>query len=159
VRAQGRDGEDADAEDPAFPSGRGLASLALHEFGHSFVNSALERGAKDPRLAAIYRPVASEMRTIAYGMVPIFLNELVLQAVCLLAERDLGYATELDYEIGLRSERQLGFYPARRVAELLEEYRADRTRYPDFAGFVVDIGSRAPCGKGGRSRLGYRARG
>lgn len=132
VRAQGAEGGE-----PGFPSGRGLASLTLHEFSHSFVNPALEPVSRDRRLRAIYAPVSARMRRMAYGAADLFLNELVIRAATILGERELGLATPLEEELELRAEEALGFYPVRRVLALLEEYRAGlRGGRGDFAAFA-----------------------
>lgn len=133
VRAQGSpDGQ------PGFPTGKSLSSLALHEFGHSFVNPALEKRSGDPRLERIFKPVAQVMARQAYPSASIFLNELTLRAASIVGARELGMSSEAGANAGFEAERRKGFYPIRRAAALLEEYEAQRDRYPDFAGFAPD---------------------
>ncbi len=135
VRAMGS----ADGQ-PGFPSGQDLAMLGLHEFGHSFVNPAVEAVSHDSRLAsgleAIFKPVRSIMDSQAYGAMPVFLNELVLRAACILAERELGILSANEAEQEIKSERRRGFYPIGRVIALLEEYQKNRAAYPDFSTYA-----------------------
>jgi hypothetical protein len=131
VRAQGApDGE------PGFPSGTSLAALGLHEFSHSFVNPALEKGSGDRRLKKIFDPVSAKMRSQAYPTVASFLNELVIRAATIVGMRDLGLIDEKGIRIEARDQRSLGFYPIERVIALLEEYDAKRGAYPDFARYA-----------------------
>jgi hypothetical protein len=131
VRAQGApDGE------PGFPSGPALASLGLHEFGHSFVNPAIEPGLDDSRLEKIYAPVAAKMKSQAYGTVSAFYNELVIRAATIVGMRDLDLIDEKGMRAEARGQRRLGFYPIERVIALLEQYQAKRSAYPDFASFA-----------------------
>jgi hypothetical protein len=131
VRAQGAvDGQ------PAFPSGKSLGSLALHEFGHSFVNPALAAGANDTRLARIFKPVSKAMAKQAYPTVPVFLNEMTIRAATILGERTLGILSDSGVQAAIRAERRLGFYPIGRAIALLEDYETRRDRYPDFASFA-----------------------
>ncbi len=156
VRAQG---SGADGSSP-FPSGKELAALGLHEFGHSFVNPALEKGSADPRLARIFAPVAAKMRSMAYGQVPVFLNELVLRAATVMGRKALGLIAPERVASELESERAEGFYPIARVYAMLEEYEADRARYPDFSGFGPVVLERlaseadAILAEGGRDNFG-----
>jgi hypothetical protein len=130
VRAQG-----APDGNPGFPAGKSLASLALHEFGHSFVKPALERSRFDSRLNRIFEPVKKRMQDMAYGQAKVFFNELVVRAATIIGERDLGQTTAAGAEGRIRTEELAGFYPIRRVIALLEEYRANRAAYPDFNAF------------------------
>lgn len=124
------------ADGPEFPSGASLAALAVHEFGHAFVNPAIERHSGDRRLQALFEPVAKTMRDQAYGQVPVFMNELVLRAACILAEEDLGLGGPGLREARLLREEDHGFHPIRRVVELLEAFRARRDAYPDFESYA-----------------------
>lgn len=65
--------EGASQAEPEFPSGPSLESLALHEWGHSFVNPALAKHAASVRqLEPLFRPVRKVMRQQAYGNVETF---------------------------------------------------------------------------------------
>lgn len=136
----------------------GLNALALHEFGHSFVNPAI--GDKVPSgarrgLEAIFAPVRRQMREQAYPDVEIFLNELVLRACTIRGQVLLGFLDEAGADAALAGEEAYGFYPIRAVYSLLADYEAGHAdggaggaggagggggagaeTYPDFASFA-----------------------
>ncbi len=121
------------SNEPEFQSD--LQSLALHEWGHSFVNPALE---KHPEQAAQLQPhfmsVARRMSKIAYGTRETFLNEQVLRAVTCLATEELKGQSAMEREAA--AYEQIGFFLTRPTIELLREYQQDRNRYPDFNSFA-----------------------
>jgi hypothetical protein len=131
VRAQGSsDG------DPGFPSGKALAALALHEFGHSFIKTALEKAPIAQSLVRIYNPVEKKMRNMSYGTPSSFYNELLVRAAAILGARDLGLTSANGVEGKIRTEELSGFYPIRRVIALFEEYSAGRGEHRDFDSFA-----------------------
>jgi len=132
----------------------GLTALALHEFGHGFVNPAIgdqvPSGARRG-LEAIFAPVRRQMREQAYPNVEVFLNELVLRACTIRGQVLLGFLDEAGADAALAGEETYGFYPIRAVYSLLADYEAGRTdgtaaggagpaagaaTYPDFASFA-----------------------
>ncbi|NLG83629.1 MAG: DUF4932 domain-containing protein [Firmicutes bacterium] len=120
--------------DPVFPSGSTLEYLTLHEWGHAFVNPALEKHRdRVRRLAGLYRPVAGLMRQQAYSMDDFF-NEQVLRAVTTLAAGELygpeTRARSLAYEV------DRGFYLTAFTLGELEYYEAHRDRFPCFVDCV-----------------------
>ena len=136
-----------DAEEAA-PAG--LAALALHEFGHSFVNPAI--GDKVPAAArqgleAIFAPVRRQMREQAYPNVGIFLNELVLRACTIRGQVLLGFLDEAGADAALAGEEANGFYPIRAVYSLLADYEAARAAGPGQGG-TADQGGAAGAASG-----------
>ncbi|MGQ9779765.1 MAG: DUF4932 domain-containing protein [Bacillota bacterium] len=129
VRAEARgEGE------PGFQSGMELESLTLHEWGHAFVNPALEKHRERVRrLAGLYRPVAGIMRKQAYDL-EAFFNEQVLRAVTTLAEEEL-YGPQFRAQ-SLAYHEKRGFYLTAFTLRGLEYYRAHRDRFLRFADFV-----------------------
>lgn len=119
-------------------AGTELASLALHEFGHSFVNPSI--GESIPArarsgLERIFAPVREKMGRMAYGELPIFLNELVLRAAVIRGEVLLGLIDEAGTDAELFMEESLGFYLIREVYTELISYETARETYQDFAAF------------------------
>lgn len=120
---------------PEFPAGRDLEHLSLHEWGHSFVNPALEAHSDTVAgLGALYRPVSGAMKAQAYTNVHTFMNELVLRAVTTIAAEEL-YGQEV-YETYLAYEKSKSFYFVEDVIGILREYQENRDRYPVFDDFV-----------------------
>lgn len=120
---------------PVFPGGRDLEYLSLHEWGHSFVNPALEA---HPQLAAklrhLYKPVSREMKAQAYGNLTVFLNEQVLRAVTTIAAGEL-YGPEA-YQNYLAFEESFHFYLTHDVINLIRYYQENRFLYPTFDDFA-----------------------
>lgn len=118
--------------------GEGLQALALHEFGHAFVNPAI--GDRIPPeasrgLETLFDPVKPRMKALAYTNLGTFLNELVLRACVVRGQVLLGFVDEEGADAELAREELQGFYPIREVYAELADYEADRTAYPDFAAF------------------------
>ena len=137
-----RDAENVDAAS--------LNALALHEFGHSFVNPAIgDNVPAEARrgLEEIFAPVRQQMREQAYPNVEVFLNELVLRACTIRGQVLLGFLDEAGADAALAMEEVNGFYPIRAVYSLLADYETGRSAgpgaapatgpaaYPDFASF------------------------
>jgi len=122
-----------------FPTGERLAALALHEWGHSYVDPALAQFSSDVAdLVPLFEPVESQMRQQHYGNVHVFANEQVLRAACALAMRDLYGEAAYERDIARNEER--GFYLTAHLAEFMEkEYRGNRERYEKFSDFVPDL--------------------
>lgn len=123
--------------DPIFPSGRELELLALHEWGHSFVNPAIERHAASlTKLEPHFARVKDVMTSQAYPSLPIYANEQVLRAFVLLAATEIApeHAKRL-----LRNEEQRGFLLTRAAARELRRYAANREAYRKFGDFVPEL--------------------
>lgn len=130
----------ASNREPEFPAGRNLQVLALHEWGHAYVNPSLD--ALNTRLAELeplYTRVRRTMARQAYGNRNTFFNEQVLRALTALAELDL-YGREA-YDRAIASNEARGFYLTRFTVEQLQYYAAHRDQYPrftDFAPYLLD---------------------
>lgn len=121
---------------PEIPAGPQLTSLALHEWGHAFVNPALAtRQSELGKVRTLYWRTTRAMKRQGYGSLEAFLDEQVLRAVTSIAADDLlddpgALAEEANYH------ETLGFYLTRPVIELLREYQAERGQFPTFDSFV-----------------------
>lgn len=135
VRASG-----TSEEAPAFISGNQLALLTNHEWGHSFVNPAVDEHlalVKVHRLQAFFNEVAHYMEQQAYPKPSIFFNEQILRAVTILwIEETFG---EEIAEKQIAHEESRAFYLTRFTVERLREYRADRDAYPTFNDFIPEL--------------------
>ena len=71
---------------PEFHNGPALKALSLHEWGHCFVNPALDAHAGTIKeLQPLFEPVAEEMKRQAYGNVNYFMYEQVVRGMTSLA--------------------------------------------------------------------------
>jgi len=125
---------------PEFPTGRSLGFLALHEWGHAFVNPAVQSayekagGTLVNKLYSLYSPVSSRMSSMAYGNVRTFLCEQVLRGATAVGARELyGYS---GYRWEMSTDESVGFYLTSFAVKQLREYSAQRDQYPAFADFV-----------------------
>lgn len=121
--------------EPAFPAGEVLEYLSLHEWGHSFVNPALEKYSSEIKsLSNLFSSVLQEMEKQAYPDMPTIMNEQVLRAVTALAFEDLYGKAGLEKAVA--REERASFYLTTDVIQILREYQADRVKYKVFDDFV-----------------------
>ena len=124
---------DAEKTDPKY-----LNYLALHEFGHSFVNPAIgdqvEKLSTSTRknLERIFKPVRPRMTKMAYPELTTFLNELVLRAATIRGRFVLGELDDQGVTRALQAEADKGFYCITAVYPLLVEYESNRDTWPAF---------------------------
>ncbi len=132
IRAKGNT-----SNEPQFSTGISLELLALHEWGHSFVNPSLKKYVdlrKKLNLNEFYEPVQNTMKEQAYTDPKFFFNEQVLRAVVTLAAKDL-YGNRL-YKERLDYQQERGFYLTKFTVKQLEYYRKHREKYKNFKQFV-----------------------
>ncbi len=123
--------------EPEFPSGTSLELLALHEWGHSFVNPSVAKYSNlidELDLSDFYKPVKKIMRKQAYSSIETFFNEQILRAVTVLAVKDL-YDEDL-YRDQLKYNTERGFYLTEYTIEQLEYYRNHRDEFNTFDKFI-----------------------
>lgn len=150
-----RDSSQAGAGEPVFPTGRSLTTLALHEWGHSFVNPAVSQYTHDvAAMRRFYLPVAGIMRRQAYTTVETYADEQFLRAVTTLASAEL-YGDEANVDAIISNEESRGFRLTRPIYETLKEYRANRAAYPTFASFVPVVFQRISAEPSGISWLSW----
>lgn len=127
--------------EPVFPKNEELLALSLHEWGHAYVNPALETHAdRVRRLEPLFLPVKEAMRKQSYPTVAIFMNEQVLRAATLLAWATDGVLPAREAAARLAYEERRGFYLTAKVCSWLkEDYLANRNRYEDFAAYVPSL--------------------
>lgn len=136
---------------PEFPGGRDLTLLSLHEWGHSFVNPALEKhGEEVDKLGRFFKPVKKAMAAQAYTSPQVFFNEQVLRAIVAIAAQDI-YGESVYKDI-ISYENSRFFYLTEDIVSILGDYRQNRDIYPAFDDFVpvllAEIGRLEPMPSG-----------
>jgi hypothetical protein len=137
IRASGKSSLDLD-----FPKAKELDLLALHEWGHSYVNPTLEANnnlVKRYNLKKLFEPVKDEMKAQAYSNVETFLNEQVLRATTAMAIKALYGNDAFKQEIEYNNSRY--FYLTEFTTTQLEVYDKNRDKYKtfkDFAPYLLD---------------------
>ena len=121
--------------EPEFPKGVSLEVLSLHEWGHAYVHTALEKH-RQPllKLDYFFQPVAGLMARQAYPAPETFFNEQILRAVTTFAERELY--DDKTYQNGLAYHRKNGFYLTDFTIKQLDYYTAHRDKYKRFDEFL-----------------------
>lgn len=130
---------DAEEASCGFDRPEQLAKLAMHEFGHSFVNHALESPRhKGPitRFAALY---AAERATGQMGYEDwICVAEHIIRAceirIALVAGQPESAARLLQHNI---EQHAFHYLPA--IVEALDDYEQNRSRYPSLSAFVPTL--------------------
>jgi len=117
-----------------------LLSTIIHEYNHSFINPlvyANEKGLKESG-EKIYRPVAAEMKKLAYGTWQTMMLESLVRAAVIryISEHDPNEQTRRNEII---DERNIGFIWMDDLVGLLDRYEKERQTYPTFRKFVPQI--------------------
>jgi hypothetical protein len=124
---------------PAFPAADALATLSLHEWGHSFTNPPVKEYVKThPEQMAvfdqIFAPEREQLAQQAYGPLQTVMLEQVLRATTAIALGDLYGPSVMERQIRIEEER--GFLLTRDAVRLIGEYQRGRSQYPQFSDFV-----------------------
>ncbi len=133
VRCNGK----SEAE-PDLPAGYSIEKLTLHELGHYFVNPSLDKYPLAVReLQPSFSQVESKMRAMAYPNVGTYANEQVLRAIVAMATKDL-YGDDA-FESEITNQESNSFRLTRATTVVLQEYVANRAKYPQFTDFVPEL--------------------
>jgi hypothetical protein len=123
---------------PQFGSAENLRHVALHEFGHSFVNPTTESFRQEvARYESLYEPIREKMSAMAYPRWEVSVNEHIIRAVTTRMVYNREGQEEGDRVMEIERTRGFVYVPA--LAAKLELYEADRDRYPDFASFYPEL--------------------
>lgn len=123
---------------PTFMPPLEMEGLAVHEWGHSFVNPALEAHPEFVRkLMPHFQAVGDKMKAQAYGVLATYANEQVLRACVIMAMREFHNRDMADRIMA--AEERRGFLLTRVAVRQLERYQASRREYPTFASFVPEL--------------------
>lgn len=113
----------------------GVMPTVVHEFTHAFSNPVVDANwaSLEPSFTRIFPPLANVMATQAYGTPKTVAYEALVRA-CVVrhAARHLGpeaAARQIQYE------QSRGFAWTGELAQLLEQYEAQREKYPDLGSF------------------------
>ncbi len=116
-----------------------LVPLLVHEFCHTYVNPVVYRRAAEIEepARAVFARVEDRMRKMAYGNWQTMAHETLVRAcvVRYTAQKRGPFAATMQ----MLEEQQRGFAWVPEVCALLEQYEADRERYPTLDGFFPRI--------------------
>ena len=126
---------------PHFGAADYFEFLAWHEFSHSFINPLTEKNRDEVmKYSSLYAPIAEKMTSQAYGNWITTVNEHIVRAV---TTRLNAHSKGAEYgERVLEAERSRGFFYVPDLCAKLEEYEANRKKYPvlaDFYPLLIDV--------------------
>ncbi|MEN6355455.1 MAG: DUF4932 domain-containing protein [Armatimonadota bacterium] len=123
---------------PQFGSTEYFHNLQWHEFGHSFTNPLANKyQSLWEKHSDLFRPMEEKMKSQAYGQWSTVVYESVLRAMTTrLAYRCDGKDAG-DRE--LRGHTGNGFVFTKALANKLEQYEANRTKYPTLDSFFPEL--------------------
>lgn len=123
---------------PTFGSAENLRHIALHEFGHSFVNPTTERFQDEvARFERLYEPIREKMTSLRYPRWQISVNEHLIRAVTSRMVYNREGSAEGDRVMDLEVSRGFIYVPA--LAAKLESYEEQRDRFPNFTSFYPEF--------------------
>lgn len=113
-----------------------MLGTVVHEFCHSFANPVIARHESELAAAGenIFRHVASQMRSQAYGNAGTMLRESLVRASTVRFYEQFHGAEAA--RRAAQSEASRGFAWTSDLSRLLGEYEAQRHKYPTLDSFV-----------------------
>lgn len=110
-------------------------STVAHEFCHSYANPIIGRHYREMQKAseALYRPVAGQMRSQAYGSAYTMLCESLVRASVVRYVQCSAGAEAAEKEI--RAQQERGFQWMRELSALLGQYEASRAHFDTLESF------------------------
>jgi len=124
---------------PRFGSEVDYLGLIIHEFNHSFVNSAVhEKLATSDSVLAVFKAVSTQMQKMEYDTPEAMVNESLVRAAVILYFRSHG-SDAVEVRRRMLEEQAQGFVWMDELCDLLGKYEADRVKYPSFASFLAVV--------------------
>lgn len=123
---------------PVFDEPAHMRSLLWHEFAHAFVNPLTEQHLDAVnQYQALFGTVAERMTQYGYGSWEITVNEHIVRAVTVRL-KTLVFG-ESEGQASLEQELAWGFRFTGRIVECLKQYETQRTRFPAFRDFYLEL--------------------
>lgn len=123
---------------PVFGDKSEFRELVWHEFSHSFVNPIMEDYTIEiNKYSKLFEPIAKQMTANAYGNWEGTVNEHIIRAVT--SRLTLLHDGKTAYDTAIIIEKSRGFYYVEELANKLEEYENNRTKYKSFKEFYPEL--------------------
>jgi Domain of unknown function (DUF4932) len=130
-----------DAGNPTYPADQGYLATIIHEFNHSFVNSAVAEHWNDFSGAnQVFTSVAEQMQRMAYSNAETMVKESLVRAAVIVYFQQNGEESRKNLK-RIREEQRLGFFWMDQLVDVLQQYDAQRTHYPTFSSYVPQVAS------------------
>lgn len=116
-----------------------IRGLSVHEFGHSFVNPAIDKVPKAllDSTEFLFTPIKSEMSKQAYPAWKICLYEHFVRAGEVIIARKLGNAKEAKKILQDNAKAKFIYLPT--IVQELEKYDKNKSRYKSYDDFVPSV--------------------
>jgi len=116
-----------------------IRNLSVHEFGHSFVNPAIDKvpGKVIAATEYLFTPIKDEMAKMSYPGWKICLYEHFVRAGEVIIARRLGDTTYANKMIEDNVKTRFIYLPA--IVKQLEIYDSNRALYPSYDDFVARV--------------------
>jgi hypothetical protein len=113
-----------------------MLGTVVHEFCHSYANAIVDRHQAELSDAGekLFRHVAGQMRSQAYGNAQTLLRESLVRACTVRYQNQYGGAGAAGREIDYNKKR--GFIWTGELSAVLAEYETQRDRYPTLESFA-----------------------
>jgi hypothetical protein len=127
-----------EAANPTYKDAEYL-TLIIHEFNHSFVNSAVSDHWKEfADTQQIYATVMKQMGSMGYGNAQTMVIESLVRAAVIIYFQQAGEAGTKNLR-RIRLEQRNGFYWMDRLVDSLKQYDTQRAQYPAFSAYLPRI--------------------
>jgi len=127
-----------EAGNPTYTDAEYLATI-IHEFNHSFVNSAVaDHWTEFTGAQQIYEAMMKQMSTMGYGRAETMVNESLVRAAVIVYFQQAGEGGAKNLK-RIRQEQRYGFYWMDRLVDSLKQYDAKRSQYPSFSAYLPRI--------------------
>ncbi len=125
--------------EPEFPTGISFSQLTLHEWGHSFINPAVDAYSEFilEYLTDHFYQVEDSMKSQAYGSPMTFFREQILRGVTTVASGELYGEQYYQEELNHHTDRD--FHLTEITVKMIEQYLASREDYNTFEEFLPEI--------------------
>jgi hypothetical protein len=116
-----------------------FVGVVIHEFCHSYINPLVDRHRGILREAgeAIYPHVEAAMQKSGYNLWHVMMYEYLVRACTTRCIAQLGEPSDVMRQI--MQDTRSGFPGMQKLNVLMEEYEADREKYPDMEAFMPRV--------------------
>lgn len=116
-----------------------MLGTVVHEFCHSYANTIIDRHQDELDMAGrkLFQSVADKMRSQAYGNAQTVLRESLVRACTVRYHHQ--YRGAAAAQRAVKNEKRRGFLWTGELSDLLDEYEAQRDRYPTLESFSPQL--------------------
>jgi hypothetical protein len=116
-----------------------IKGLSVHEFGHSFVNPAIDKLPKDliESTEYLFKPIKEDMAKVSYPVWTQCLYEHFVRAGEVMIGKKIGIIKDVDKSLQQNIDTKFIYVPF--IVKQLEEYDKNRNIYKNYDDFVLKV--------------------